>query len=99
MDGIGWEVLDPKGVPGTPPGQVSGQITTSDRSDVVIGFLSNHRPNVADVERALAEMLAQDSPSIRVILYEKQNMARSAGTELLDRIANECSGVINGIGD
>ncbi|MBO0682606.1 MAG: hypothetical protein J2P45_05575 [Candidatus Dormibacteraeota bacterium] len=89
-----WTLHSPLGSP-RPPEPVAARRSAG----AALGFLSNHKPNAAELERALAKQLARERPGLEARFYEKRAASLAAPPELLDRIAAECGLAVNASAD
>jgi hypothetical protein len=64
-----------------------------------LGFLSNRKPNSADVEREVARLAEGAGLADSVRFYEKASPGEGASPALMDQIAEECDAVMVGSAD
>jgi hypothetical protein len=63
------------------------------------GFLSNRKPNAAEVEHEVARLAEETGLTDGVRFYEKASPGVGAADELIDKIASECDIVMVGSAD
>jgi hypothetical protein len=92
-----WRLVSPMGL--AKVGVPNSKAAAAGGRRVVLGFLSNHKPNATPLQRMLAVPLADAFPDLEIRFYEKANSSLGAPGELLDRVAADCGLVVNGTGD
>jgi hypothetical protein len=75
------------------------EIRRNANAPVVIGLLDNHKHNTDKVLDRLQTRLSQQYGDVRFVRAQKPEAGKSAPKQLIEQLANECSAVINGIGD
>ena len=69
------------------------------RSDFVVGMLDNHKHGSADILDRLQERLAAQFGTVRFVRFKKADAGVSAGSKIIDDLAEECGVVLNGVAD
>ena len=64
-----------------------------------VGIIDNAKPNFNHLADELAGHLVREHGVAHVVRHRKHSAAVGAGTEVLDRLAQECDLVIAGSGD
>lgn len=64
-----------------------------------LGFLSNRKPNAAEVEREVARLADEAGLIDSITFYEKPSPGEGAPAELLDQIGDECDAIMVGSAD
>ena len=93
-------LLTPVSYPGinsSDDGKTANKKTNGGQSS--LGLLDNTKPPVGVIMAALGQQVEKAHPSIQVKQFKKANTCVPASVEILDSFENECTFVINGIGD
>jgi hypothetical protein len=75
------------------------EIRRSANAPVVIGLLDNHKHNTDKLLDRLQTRLSQQYGDVRFVRAQKPEAGKSAPKKLIEDLAQECTAVINGIGD
>ncbi|MBX6378079.1 MAG: hypothetical protein IRY95_05960 [Clostridia bacterium] len=105
-----WVVLSPAGVParrepaatgGVTPAGVAAPAWRPAGGPLRLAFLSNRKPNTAELQRGLGEALAAAWGDRLAIAgyFEKASAALGAPEEVLEAVAAAADVVVNGVGD
>ena len=91
-----WTLIDPVAPidrqAQTGSGRTAHGITT-------LGFLSNRKPNTAELQRALAERITARYPDLKIAYFAKASAAAGAGEEIITSVMKEVELLVNGTGD
>jgi len=69
------------------------------QSAFVIGLLDNHKHNTDRILDRLERRLGEHYRDVRFVRAQKPEAGKSASRQLIEDLAGQCQGVINGIGD
>lgn len=92
-----WRLVSPMGLIEPSPAAIGSRSGGS--TGLVLGFLSNRKPNAGPLQRLLGDRISAAMPSVEVRYYEKGNSSLGAAPDLLDQVAADCGLAVNGTGD
>lgn len=91
-----WTLVDPV-APIERPGERGGWAGTT--AITRLGFLSNRKPNTAELQRALADRISARYPDLEIVFFEKASAAAGAGETIITSVMKEVELLVNGTGD
>jgi len=91
-----WTLIDPV-APIDTEQQAGAQATQGKITS--LGFLSNRKPNTAELQSALAKRVSAAYPGLRIVFFEKESSAHGAGEDIITSVMKEVELLVNGTGD
>ena len=91
-----WTLIDPVAPVAHQRASLAGELSRGIRS---LGFLSNRKPNTAELQRTLANRISARYPKLRIAFFEKESSAAGAGEDIINSVMQEVELLVNGTGD
>ena len=91
-----WTLIDPVAPIDTEQQDAAEQ---AQRKISSLGFLSNRKPNTAELQSALAKRASAAFPGLRIVFFEKESSAHGAGEDIVTSVMKEVELLVNGTGD